>query len=67
MATISTMTMQILGRRTLLALSMAFALVGCGQKGALFIPTDPEASERAVFPQVLVPDSQPATPSSSQP
>ena len=67
MATISTMTMQILGRRTLLALSLAFALVGCGQKGALFIPTDPEATERAVFPQVLVPDSQPAPPSSSQP
>ena len=67
MATISTMTSQILGRHTLLALSMAFALVGCGQKGALFIPTDPEASERAVFPQVLVPDRQPATPSSSQP
>jgi len=67
MATISTMTRQILGRRTLLSLSMAFALVGCGQKGALFIPTDPEASERAVFPQVLVPDRQPATPSSSQP
>jgi predicted small lipoprotein YifL len=67
MATISTMTRQILGRRTLLALSMAIALVGCGQKGALFIPTDPEASERAVFPQVLVPDRQPATPSSSQP
>ena len=66
MATISTMTRQILGRRTLLALSMAFGLVACGQKGALFIPTDPEASERAVFPQVLVPDSQPAPPSSSQ-
>ena len=67
MATISAMTRQILGRRTLLALSMAFALVGCGQKGALFIPTDPEASERAVFPQVLVPDRQPATPSTPQP
>ena len=67
MATISTMTRQILGRRTLLALSMAFALVGCGQKGALFIPTDPEASERAVFPQVLVPDSRPAPPTSTQP
>jgi predicted small lipoprotein YifL len=66
MATISTMTMQILGRRTLLALGMAFGLVACGQKGALFIPTDPQASERAVFPQVLVPDSQPAPPSSSQ-
>jgi len=67
MATISTMTMQILGRRTLLALGMAFGLVACGQKGALFIPTDPQASERAVFPQVLVPDIRPAPPSSSQP
>ena len=67
MATISTMTRQILGRRTLLALSMAFALVGCGQKGPLFIPTDPEASERAVFPQVLVPDSRPAPTSTPQP
>ena len=67
MATMSTMTLQILGRRTLLALSMAFGLVACGQKGALFIPTDPQASERAVFPQVLVPDIRPAPPSSSQP
>ena len=67
MATISTMTRQILGRRTLLALSMAFGLVACGQKGALFIPTDPEASERAVFPQVLVPDSRPAPPSTPPP
>ena len=67
MATISTMTWQILGRRIILALSMAFGLVACGQRGALFIPTDPEASDRAVFPQVLVPDSRPAPPSSSQP
>jgi predicted small lipoprotein YifL len=67
MATISTMTWQILGRRLLLALSMVFGLAACGQKGALFIPTDPEASDRAVFPQVLVPDSRPAPPPSSQP
>jgi predicted small lipoprotein YifL len=67
MATISTMTRQILGRRTLLAFSMAFALVGCGQKGALFIPTDPEARERAVFPQILVPDNRPAPPATPQP
>ena len=67
MATISTMTMQILGRRILLALSMVFGLVACGQKGALFIPTDPEASDRAVFPQVLVPDIRSAPPPSSQP
>ena len=62
MATISTMTWQILGRRILLALSMVFGLVACGQKGALFIPTDPEASDRAVFPQVLVPDIKSAPP-----
>jgi predicted small lipoprotein YifL len=67
MATISTMTWQILGRRILLALSMVFGLVACGQKGALFIPTDPEASDRAVFPQVLVPDIRSAPPPSSQP
>lgn len=67
MATISTMTWQILGRRIILALSMAFGLVACGQRGALFIPTDPEASERAVFPQVLVPDNRSVPPSSSQP
>ncbi len=67
MATISTMTWQILGRRTILTVSMAFGLAACGQKGALFIPTEPEASDRAVFPQVLVPDTRPATPSSTQP
>jgi predicted small lipoprotein YifL len=46
---------------------MVFGLVACGQKGALFIPTDPEASDRAVFPQVLVPDIRSAPPPSSSP
>jgi predicted small lipoprotein YifL len=67
MATISTMTWQILGRRTLLALSMVFGLVACGQKGALFIPSDPEGKDRAKFPQILVPDTNSPTPSSAQP
>lgn len=67
MATISTMTWQILGRRLLLALSMVFGLVACGQKGALFIPTDPEASDRAMFPQVLVPDNRSTPPTTTQP
>ena len=62
MATISTMTWQILGKRTILLFSMALGLAACGQKGALFIPTDPEARERAIFPQVLVPDTRPDTP-----
>jgi len=62
MATISAMTRQILGKRTILLFSMALGLVACGQKGALFIPTDPEAGDRAMFPQVLVPDTRPNTP-----
>lgn len=67
MATISTMTWQILGKRTVLTLSMALGLVACGQKGALFIPTDPEARDRAIFPQVLVPDTRPDTPAPTSP
>jgi predicted small lipoprotein YifL len=44
------------------ALCASALLVACGQKGALFIPTDPEARERAIFPQVLLPDTRPDTP-----
>jgi predicted small lipoprotein YifL len=62
MATISTMTWQILGKRTILLFLMALGLAACGQKGALFIPTDPEARERGMFPQVLMPDTRPDTP-----
>jgi predicted small lipoprotein YifL len=65
MATISTMTWQILGKRTILLFSIALGLAACGQKGALFIPTDPEARERAIFPQVLLPDTRPDTPATT--
>lgn len=61
------MTWQILGRRTIFTLSMAFALAACGQKGALYIPTDPEGRDRGMFPRVLVPDTNANTPSSAQP
>jgi predicted small lipoprotein YifL len=33
------------------------ALVGCGQKGPLYLPTDPAAKGRATLPGLLVPDS----------
>jgi predicted small lipoprotein YifL len=56
------MTWQILGKRTVLLFFTALGLAACGQKGELFIPTDPEARDRAVFPQVLVPDIRPDTP-----
>jgi predicted small lipoprotein YifL len=56
------MTWQILGKRTVLIVFTALGLTACGQKGALFIPTDPEARDRATFPQVLLPDTRPNTP-----
>lgn len=31
------------------------ALAACGQKGDLFLPTDPAAANRATLPQVLNP------------
>lgn len=30
-------------------------LAGCGQRGPLYLPTDPAAAGRATLPQVLVP------------
>lgn len=32
---------------------VAALLAGCGQKGALFIPTEPAAAQRATLPQTL--------------
>jgi len=31
------------------------ALAGCGQKGSLYLPTDPAAKGRATLPQALLP------------
>jgi predicted small lipoprotein YifL len=45
----------ILGRLLVLAWAMALLLSACGQKGDLFVPTDPEAKDRAQFPKVLLP------------
>ena len=30
-------------------------LAGCGQRGPLYLPTDPAAAHRATLPQVLLP------------
>jgi predicted small lipoprotein YifL len=32
-------------------------LSGCGQKGALYLPTDPAAKDRATLPGLLIPES----------
>lgn len=36
-------------------------LTACGQKGALYLPTEPEASNRATLPQTLTPSTTPKT------
>jgi predicted small lipoprotein YifL len=46
---------QILVRTIALAASAA-ALVACGQRGALYLPTDPAASNRATLPETLKPN-----------
>jgi predicted small lipoprotein YifL len=60
--------------RQILVSAIGLALVGvgltaCGQKGPLYIPTEPAAKDRATLPQVLTPSrsSNGAAPASAQP
>lgn len=41
----------------------AAGLAACGQKGALYLPDDPAAAQRATLPQLLTPGGLNATPS----
>ncbi len=57
--------------RTALMVCLAAATLGlaaCGQRGALYLPTDPAASQRATLPDLLTPSmpggNSDATPSS---
>ena len=36
-----------------------FAFAGCGQKGALYLPTEPAAANRATLPEALNPNTRP--------
>ena len=45
--------------RRILVSAALLALAGCGQKGDLYLPTEPAAQNRATLPQVLVPGSTP--------
>jgi predicted small lipoprotein YifL len=47
-------------RHGLLAATAVASLAGCGQKGDLFLPTEPAAADRATLPQIIVPGG-PAT------
>ncbi|SFM19056.1 lipoprotein [Variovorax sp. OV329] len=45
---------QILVRAIGLAV-LGVSLAGCGQRGPLYLPTDPAAANRATLPQALLP------------
>jgi predicted small lipoprotein YifL len=47
--------------RLALAAGVVGALCGCGQRGALYLPTGEAAAARATLPQTLVPAAQPAS------
>jgi predicted small lipoprotein YifL len=53
-------------RRLALAACMAGLLAGCGQKGALFLPTGEAADNRATLPETLR-GASPATQAASAP
>ncbi|WP_370630195.1 lipoprotein [Xenophilus sp. Marseille-Q4582] len=38
------------------------ALAACGQRGPLYLPTDPAASQRATLPQTVIPGLAPDAP-----
>ncbi|MHA7599474.1 LPS translocon maturation chaperone LptM [Alicycliphilus sp. T452] len=50
---------QILVRTIALALSAA--ALGCGQRGPLYLPTEPAAAQRATLPETLNPAAPRAT------
>jgi predicted small lipoprotein YifL len=58
-------TKQILVRTLLLATGV-LSLSACGQPGALYLPTEPAAAQRATLPQTLTPanpfEATPAAP-----
>ena len=58
--------------RALAATAALAAVVGCGQRGPLYLPTEPAAANRATLPQILNPAGTstaptPPAPSASQP
>jgi predicted small lipoprotein YifL len=56
-------------RRLALGASVVAMLAGCGQKGPLFIPTDPAAQSRASLTETIRPAAAtpPASPASAPP
>ena len=60
-------TKQILVRTLMIAIGV-LSLGACGQPGALYLPTEPAAAQRATLPQTLTPVNPfEATPAASKP
>ncbi len=59
------MNARILVTTLALAGGMASGVSGCGQRGPLYLPTEPAAQDRATLPQILLP--APARKSSESP
>ncbi|MBX3586205.1 MAG: lipoprotein [Ramlibacter sp.] len=50
------------------ALAASTVVLGaCGQKGPLYLPTDPAAARRATLPETLAPGSRDAAPAPAAP
>ncbi|QJW85904.1 hypothetical protein HK414_22845 [Ramlibacter terrae] len=52
-------------RRLALAAAVVAALAACGQKGPLFLPTDPAAAGRATLTETLSPSTSVSGPQSA--
>ena len=48
-----------------LAVGATGLVAACGQRGALYLPTDPAAAGRATLPELMTPDSLRSSSSSS--
>ncbi len=46
---------QILFKRLVLGAVVVTLMTACGQKGDLYLPTDPRERDRASLPEVLIP------------
>jgi predicted small lipoprotein YifL len=55
--------------RLVLAASVVAVLAACGQKGPLYLPTEPAARNRATLPETFLPAAAavPASPASAPP
>ena len=55
------------GRALPAVMALLPLLAACGQKGDLFLPTDPAAANRATLPQVLIPGRATTDPATTPP